>query len=80
MSFFQSFLLLSGGYTEMKRIETVIRKFVSQIIQFIVVIIGITLLTFSIMYLSPKNPAELWLAGSDGYVGIVSEEAIERQE
>ena len=64
----------------MKRIETVIRKFVSQIIQFIVVIIGITLLTFSIMYLSPKNPAELWLAGSDGNVGIVSEEAIERQE
>ena len=80
MSFFQSFSLLSGGYTEMKRIETVIRKFVSQIIQFIVVIIGITLLTFSIMYLSPKNPAELWLAGSDGNVGIVSEEAIERQE
>ena len=51
-----------------------------KIVQFLIFIIGITLLTFSIMYLSPKNPAELWLAGSDGNVGIISEEAIEKQE
>lgn len=64
----------------MGRIKIVFRKILSQIVQFLFVIIGITLLTFSIMYLSPKNPAELWLAGSDGNVGIISEEAIEKQE
>ena len=64
----------------MGRIKIVFRKILSQIVQFLIVIIGITLLTFSIMYLSPKNPAELWLAGSDGNVGIISEEAIEKQE
>ena len=63
----------------MGRIKIVFRKILSQIVQFLIVIIGITLLTFS-MYLSPKNPAELWLAGSDGNVGIISEEAIEKQE
>ena len=64
----------------MGRIKIVFRKILSQIVQFLIVIIGITLLTFSIMYLSPKNPAELWLAGSDGNVGMISEEAIEKQE
>ena len=64
----------------MGRMKIVFRKILSQIFQFLIVIIGITLLTFSIMYLSPKNPAELWLAGSDGNVGIISEEAIEKQE
>ena len=64
----------------MGRMKIVFRKILSQIVQFLIVIIGITLLTFSIMYLSPKNPAELWLAGSDGNVGIISEEAIEKQE
>lgn len=64
----------------MGRMKIVFRKILSQIVQLLIVIIGITLLTFSIMYLSPKNPAELWLAGSDGNVGIISEEAIEKQE
>ncbi len=64
----------------MGRLKTAMRKIVSHIFQFIIVLIGITLLTFSIMYFSPKNPAELWLAGSDGNVGMISEEAIKEQE
>ena len=80
MNFSLNFLRLSEGRTDMGRIKIVFRKILSQIVQFLIVIIGITLLTFSIMYLSPKNPAELWLAGSDGNVGIISEEAIEKQE
>ena len=61
----------------MGRLKTAVRNMISHIFQFVIVLIGITLLTFSIMYLSPKNPAELWLAGSDGNVGMISEEAIE---
>lgn len=64
----------------MTRLKTVLRKTVFEILQFIVVLFGITFLTFSILSLSPKNPAELWLAGSDGNVGIISEEAIREQE
>lgn len=64
----------------MGRLKTAVRNMISHIFQFVIVLIGITLLTFSIMYLSPKNPAELWLAGSDGNVGMISEEAIEQQE
>lgn len=64
----------------MNRLKTAVKKIISHISQFIIVLIGITLLTFSIMYLSPRNPAELWLAGSDGNAGIISEEAIAEQE
>ena len=64
----------------MGRFKTAAGKMISHILQFIIVLIGITLLTFSIMYFSPKNPAELWLAGSDGNVGMISEEAIKEQE
>ncbi len=64
----------------MGRINIVIRKLFSHVLQLFVVAVGITLLTFSILYLSPKNPAELWLAGSDGNSGMISQEAIERQE
>lgn len=64
----------------MGRAETAVRKIISHCLQFIIVLIGITLITFSIMYLSPKNPAELWLAGTDGNVGMISEEAIREQE
>ena len=64
----------------MRRLKTITYKTLMQIIHFAVVLLGITFLTFSIMFLSPKNPAELWLAGSDGNVGIISEEAIAQQE
>ena len=64
----------------MNRSKAVLWRAAAQLAQMAVVLIGITLLTFFIMYLSPKNPAELWLAGSDGNVGIVSEEAIREQE
>ncbi len=64
----------------MGRAETAFRKIFSHCLQLIVILIGITLITFSIMYLSPKNPAEIWLAGADGNAGMVSEEAVREQE
>lgn len=60
--------------------KLLIAKVCTHIFEFIIVLIGITFLTFSIMYISPKNPAELWLIGSDGNVGIISQEAIIEQE
>lgn len=64
----------------MNRIKILAGKIFTHLFEFIVVLIGITFLTFSIMHLSPKNPAELWLIGSDGNVGMISEEAIAEQE
>ena len=64
----------------MNRFKKILQRTISELAQVTIVLIGISLLTFFIMYLSPKNPAELWLAGSDGNVGIVSEEAIREQE
>lgn len=64
----------------MNRINKILTNIGSHFIQMVVVLIGITLATFLILYLSPRNPAELWLAGSDGNAGIVSQEAIEAQE
>lgn len=64
----------------MKRVNIVARKLFSYLLNLAIVIVGITLLTFFILYLSPRNPAELWLVGSDGNVGMISQEAIERQE
>lgn len=64
----------------MNRAGAVVRRVISEGLQFAVMFIGVSLLTFFIMFLSPKNPAELWLAGSDGNVGMISEEAIREQE
>lgn len=64
----------------MERAKTVGYKLLMQLLHFAIVLIGISFLTFSIMFLSPRNPAELWLAGSDGNLGTISEEAIERQK
>ena len=64
----------------MNRKKTAAKKVVSQLLQFILVFFSISFLTFSIMYMSPKNPAELWLTGTDGNVGMISDEAIEKQE
>lgn len=63
-----------------KRTKVIGYKIASQFLDFFVVLVGISFLTFSIMFLSPRNPAELWLAGSDGNVGTISEEAIAHQE
>lgn len=56
------------------------KKVCAHILQSAVVLLGITFITFLLLYLSPKNPAEMWLAGSDGNAGIISEEAIAEQE
>ena len=51
-----------------------------RLLQFLLVFFGITLITFAILHLSPKNPAELWLIGPGGQAGMVSEEALAAQE
>ena len=45
----------------------------------LIVLIGITFLSFSLMYLGPGDPAEKYLAGGDGNKGTVSEAAIQAQ-
>ena len=47
----------------MGRLKTAVRNMISHIFQFVIVLIGITLLTFSIMYLSPKTPRSFGLRG-----------------
>jgi len=42
--------------------------------------VGVTLITFFILHISPGNPAETWLRGVGGHAGTVSEEAIREQE
>ena len=64
----------------MYRTRTLLIKIVMQAVHFIIVLLGISFLTFSIMHLSPRNPAELWLVGADGSAGMVSEEAVAEQE
>ena len=65
---------------KMHRTRTLLIKIVMQAVHFIIVLLGISFLTFSIMHLSPRNPAELWLVGADGSAGMVSEEAVAEQE
>ena len=64
----------------MKRAKTVLYKVCMQALHFVIVLLGISFLTFSITFLSPQNPAELWLAGPGGNTGTISQEAIEKQE
>lgn len=64
----------------MKRGKTVIYKICMQALHFVIVLFGISFLTFSITFLSPQNPAELWLAGPGGNTGTISAEAIAQQE
>ena len=52
----------------------------SGLLQAVLFLIGITLITFFILHLSPKNPAQIWLVGNDGNVGQVSEETLHAQE
>ncbi len=56
------------------------KKVISSLLQTILVLTGITIVTFLILYLAPGNPAEIWLTGGDANVGQISEEAIREQE
>ncbi len=56
------------------------KRIAQSLIQTILLLIGVTLITFLILYLSPGNPAQRWLVGGDGHAGMVSEEAIREQE
>lgn len=64
----------------MKRNKTALKRALLEVLQFVLVLFIISFLTFSIMHLSPKNPAELWLMGTDGNVGMISDEAVRIQE
>jgi ABC-type dipeptide/oligopeptide/nickel transport system permease component len=64
----------------MGRRAAVLKKTGALLARSAVVLLGISFITFLILYLSPKNPAELWLVGTDGNAGIVSDEAIAQQE
>lgn len=64
----------------MKRIKNILKKITASLLQTAAVVIGITLITFFILYMAPGNPAEIWLTGGDANVGQISEEAIREQE
>jgi len=64
----------------MGRIGIMAVKLAKHMLKLFVVLTGITLLSFSILHLSPKNPAELWLSGADPNATAISQEAIEKQE
>ena len=49
------------------------KKVISSLLQTILVLTGITIVTFLILYLAPGNPAEIWLTGGDANVGQISE-------
>lgn len=55
------------------------KKIIMPVCRILIVLIGITFLSFSLMYLGPGDPAEKYLAGGDGNKGTVSEEAIQAQ-
>ncbi len=52
----------------MKKRNRVIKKIFSSLLQSLIVLIGITFISFLILHLSPGNPAEIWLTGGDGNV------------
>ena len=56
------------------------KKTGSILIQYALIFLGITMITFFLLHISPGNPAQIWLTGGDGNVGQVSEEAIRIQE
>mgnify|MGYP004528172299 CR=1 FL=1 len=56
-----------------------IKKILMSVCRILIVLIGITFLSFSLMYLGPGDPAEKYLAGGDGNKGTISEEAIQAQ-
>ena len=56
-----------------------VRHVVMPVLRMIAVLVGITFLSFSLMFLSPGDPAEKYLAGGDGNKGMISEEAIQAQ-
>lgn len=49
------------------------------VLRMFAVLVGITFLSFSLMFLGPGDPAEKYLAGGDGNKGMISEEAIQAQ-
>ncbi|MEE1352314.1 MAG: ABC transporter permease [Acutalibacteraceae bacterium] len=63
-----------------KRTKILLGNLLSDVLQVLLVLLGITLISFLLLYLSPGNPAEIWLVGKDGNAGMISEETLHRQE
>ncbi len=64
----------------MRRPRTLPLAIGRKLLQFFLVLLGVTFFTFALLHLSPKNPAELWLIGPGGQAGMVSPEALAAQE
>lgn len=62
------------------RTKIVMKNLLSDVLQVFLILVGITLLAFLLLYLSPGNPAQIALVGTDGNVGMISEEALRQQE
>lgn len=56
-----------------------IKRIAMSVIKILIVLIGITFLSFALMHMGSGNPAEKYLAGGDGNKGMISEEAIQAQ-
>lgn len=56
-----------------------VKRIIKAAIGILVVLVGITFLSFGLMHIGSGDPAEKYLAGGDGNKGIVSEEAIQAQ-
>ena len=69
-----------GKAKALMKARNVIRKIGADLLQYMIILIGVTLISFFILHLAPGNPAEIWLIGTDGHAGQVSEEAIAAQE
>ena len=54
----------------MHRARTLLIKIVMQAVHFIILLVGVSFLTFSLLHLSPPNPAELWPGGADRSAGL----------
>ena len=46
-----------------------IKKGILRIVNVVIVLIGITFLSFSLLYLAPGDPAETYIRGGDGNAG-----------
>ena len=59
--------------------DYLLKRVFTSVLKLLIVLIGITFLSFSLIHLGSGDPAEKYLAGGDGNKGMVSEEAIQAQ-
>ena len=57
-----------------------IKKGILRIVNIVIVLIGITFLSFSLLYLAPGDPAETYIRGGDGNAGTVRKRPFKHRE